>query len=152
MRANASRPSSDSHGSAATVPMPVAKALSAVRRLTPAGFNSWAFCMAHHAADAGARSRTSGASAKREDAVGADVSKPLALAVRPLHHNRGHGRGRAEAEVRPNVARRQVTAVGAHPPPECGTPGSLTTHPAADPEPVARPLVESHLQPVLLPA
>src|SRR5262247_1605716 len=54
--------------------------------------------------------------------------------------------------MRPDVARGQVAAVGAHPPPERGTPGSLDTHPAADPEPVARPLVESHLQPVLLPA
>src|SRR6476620_5996115 len=101
MRANASRPSSDSHGSATTVPIPVLKAFSAVRRLTPAGFNSCAFCMAHHAADAGARSRTSGAPTKRDDAVRADVCKPLALAVRPLDHNRGHGRGRAEPEVRP---------------------------------------------------
>src|SRR5215510_15063807 len=100
--------------------MPVPKALSAVRRLTPAGFNSWAFCMAHHAANAGTRSRTSAplleshegtkarskkvffvssrlrgnprcagragladrrrASTKRDDAVRADVCKPLALA------------------------------------------------------------------------
>src|SRR5262245_15110973 len=54
--------------------------------------------------------------------------------------------------MRPDVARRQVAAVGAHPPPERRMPGSLDTHPAADPEPVAWPLVESHFQPVLLAA
>src|SRR5262249_5534604 len=54
--------------------------------------------------------------------------------------------------MRPDVARRQVAAVCAHPPPERGTPGSLDTHPAADPEPVAWSLLESHFQPVLLAA
>src|SRR5437867_8275881 len=148
MRANASSPSSDSHGSAATVP----KALSAVRRLTCAGFDSRPFCMAHHAADAGARSRTSGATPEGHKAVGRDVRPAFTLSIWPLHGNRSDGGRRAEARVEPDIARRQVAPIRADAAPEGRASRSFDTNPAANPEPVSRPLVEPHLQPVVLPA
>src|SRR5215470_6395640 len=144
MRANASSPPSDSHGSAAAAP----NAVSAVRLLTFPAPDSTAFPMGTSCADARPRSRTAGAAPQRDKSIAGDARPAFAPAVGPLDDDGADRRRGAEPEMHARVARRQVAAVGPYAAPQRRLPGALDAHQRADCEPVARPLVETHLQPV----
>ena len=80
--------------------------------------------------------------------IGLDPGPPLLPAVGPVYDHCRDGGGLAKARLNPAVTGRGVTAIRLDPAPDGRLPHPLDGDHGADSLPVARLLLQAHLQPV----